>query len=55
VNDTFSFLIARLITPIFFIFPELVIEISEKSKKKRSLFPLENQKGFQLLYNGEGK
>lgn len=34
---------------------KLVIEISEKSKKKRSLFPLENQRGFQLLYNGEGK
>lgn len=34
---------------------KLVIEISEKTKKKRSLFPLENQRGFQLLYNGEGK
>lgn len=34
---------------------KLVIEISDKTKKKRPLFPLENQKGFQLLYNGEGK
>jgi len=34
---------------------KLVIEIFDKSKKKRPLFPLENQKGFQLLYNGEGK
>ena len=38
-----------------FLFSELVIEISEKTKKKSPLFPLENQKGFQLLYNGEGK
>ncbi|KAJ7393525.1 protein-glycine ligase, elongating [Desmophyllum pertusum] len=34
---------------------KLVIEISDKTKRKRPLFPLENQKGFQLLYNGEGK
>lgn len=34
---------------------ELVIEISDKTKRKRPIFPLENQKGFQLLYNGEGK
>lgn len=34
---------------------ELVIEISDKTKKKSPLFPLENQKGFQLLYNGVGK
>ena len=32
---------------------ELVIEISEKTKRKRPIFPLESQKGFQLLYNGE--
>lgn len=34
---------------------KLVIEIFEKTKKRRPLFPLENQKGFQLIYNGEGK
>ncbi|KAL9971339.1 hypothetical protein ACROYT_G023851 [Oculina patagonica] len=34
---------------------KLVIEISDKTKRKRPIFPLENQKGFQLLYNGEGK
>ena len=32
---------------------ELVIEISEKTKRKQPIFPLESQKGFRLLYNGE--
>lgn len=34
---------------------KLVLEISDKTKRRRPIFPLENQKGFQLLYNGEGK
>ncbi|XP_022786949.1 uncharacterized protein LOC111327109 isoform X2 [Stylophora pistillata] len=34
---------------------KLVIEINDKTKRRSPLFPLENQKGFQLLYNGEGK
>ena len=42
----------QAVNPLFL---ELVIEISDKTKKKRPLFPLENQKGFQLLYNGVGK
>ena len=42
-----------LITTTFVL--ELVIEIADKTKKRAPVFPLENQKGFQLLYNGEGK
>lgn len=43
---------SQTVTIIFFLL-ELVIEISEKTKRKRPIFPLESQKGFQLLYNGE--
>ena len=53
-NHTYIMIILVKINLLFSVL-ELVIEIFDKSKKKRPLFPLENQKGFQLLYNGEGK
>lgn len=33
----------------------IALEIFEKAKKRRPVFPLENKGDFIVLYNGEGK